>query len=83
MNEGAFLQIIVLLERENCIMIKEILTHELLSEQLTVCLAAILNIFIFKMAQMVVLYMDFIFKAVLKRSSSIFCHIFHLKVKLY
>ena len=56
MNEGAFLQIIVLLERENCIMIKEILTHELLSEQLTVCLAAILNIFIFKMAEMVVLY---------------------------
>ena len=50
-------------------MIREILKHELLSEQLTVCLAAILNILIFKMAQMVVLYMDFIIKAVLKRSN--------------
>ena len=64
MNEGAFLQIIVLLERENCIMIREILTYELLSQQLTVCLAAILNIFIFKMAEMVVLY---IWTALLKR----------------
>ena len=47
-------------------MIKALLTHELLSQQLTVCLAAILNILIFKMAQMVVLYMDFIIKAVFK-----------------
>ena len=69
MNEGAFLQIIVLLEREDCFMIREILTHELLSQQLTDCLAAILNILIFKMAQMVVLHMDFIIKAVLKRSN--------------
>ena len=49
-------------------MTREILTHELMSEQLTACLAAILNILVFKMAQMVVLYMDFIIKAVLKRS---------------
>ena len=45
-------------------MIKALLTHELLSQQLTVCLAAILNILIFKIAQMVVLYMEFIIKAV-------------------
>ena len=49
-------------------MIKALLTHELLSQQLTVCLAAILNILIFKIAQMVVLNMDFIIKAVLKSS---------------
>ena len=50
-------------------MIREILTHELLSEQLTVCLAAILNILIFRIAKMVFLYMDFIIKAVLKKSN--------------
>ena len=50
-------------------MIREILMRELLSQQLTDCLAAILKILIFKMAQMVVLYMDFISKAVLKRSN--------------
>ena len=41
-------------------MTREILTHDLMSEQLTACLAAILNILVFKMAQMVVLYLDFI-----------------------
>ena len=50
-------------------MTREILTHELLSEQLTVCLAAILNILIFKMAQMLVLYRDLIIKADFKRSN--------------
>ena len=50
-------------------MIREIWMHELLSEQLTVCLAAILNILIFRIAKMVFLYMDFIIKAVLKKSN--------------
>ena len=37
--------------------------------KLTVCLAAIFNILILKIAQMVILYMDFIIEALLKSSN--------------